>query len=568
MSAQPPPTDAERAKVAELLKTLVGTPKKTLDAEPYMLAYRQREPDGEITTTWWHAGSEEELREMELFYQAATKSGAFAEPIPPGEPVPRDPEELALIRAVLANRDDKTGYLVYADYLSERGNTQGDQLRDAINFERFGARDDPDEDRSDELWNNYWDRLERHAEEWLAPLTALGLRPEVEGEFCPTDWVSRGIIEAVAIQRPGILPEQADRLFAAAPLLCDVMFYAECFDPRALELPQFDQLDGLKFTGANLTPEQLTAVLACKHLGSLRGLWLGVNALLDDTCARALARWPGLARLRELDVSITAFTDAGVAALANSPRIANLRTLEAGNTGITSLAPLLRGKHIGALERLVYHAAGLDPEAAGLFARFERLRELELVTTTFEPGAFAALCACPLPALQRLRVADTRGGELHAADAEALAAAPFARHVRELNFEETVFAPGALAGLARCAFPALTDLNLSICLHEPGAILPLVAVGDRFPALKRLSLPATSLTPADATALADSPLLRNVTFLDVRRNKIGLKGARALAKSPHLGALRALQVWREDVGEKGLHVLLDRFGEQVVEVFE
>jgi hypothetical protein len=266
-------------------------------------------------------------------------------------------------------------------------------------------------------------------------------------------------------------------------------------------------------------------------------------------------------------VNNTNFTDAGVAALANSPRIAHLRALEAGKGTVTSPAALLRGKHIGALERLVYHTAGLDPAAAGLFARFERLRELELPTTHFEPGAFAALCACPLPALQCLSVTDTRGGELGAADVEALAAAPFARHVRELNFEKTVFAPGALAGLERCAFPALTDLNLSICSLTPGAILPLVAAGDRFPALKRLHLPATSLTPADATALAESPLLRNITFLDVRQNKIGLKGARALAESPQLGALRRLQVWREDVGESGLKLLLDRFGEHVVEVF-
>jgi uncharacterized protein (TIGR02996 family) len=258
MSSQPPPTDAERAKVAERLKTLVGTPKKTRHAEPYALVYRQRKPDGEITTRLWYAASDDELREMELFYRGATKSGAFAEPIPPGEPVHRDAEELALIRAVLANRDDKTGYLVYADYMSERGNTQGDQLRDASNFDWFGGRDDPDEERSDELWKNYWDRLERHAEEWLAPLTALGLRPVTyEGEFCPEDWVSRGIIQGVAIQRPGILPEHADRLFAAAPLLRDLLFCAECFDPRALELPQFNQLDGLKFTGANMTPEQL-----------------------------------------------------------------------------------------------------------------------------------------------------------------------------------------------------------------------------------------------------------------------------------------------------------------------
>jgi uncharacterized protein (TIGR02996 family) len=556
--------DAERAELNDRLARVVTKPLRSdLGGRPFLL-WSQRDDSGSAQVMVWTPETEDELRGAALFYDAAHGLGDFARPVKAGKPARRSPEHDAFIRAILRRRDDETAYLAYADYLTERGDSQGDYIRLCIELAKLPPAGPEAEEKNRRL-NELSDA---HAEEWFAPLGELGLRPETLGHFSWYGWMSleRGVIETVSIDRPGIFPRHAARLFAAAPFLRRLEFERGHLDPAALaKVKQLDQIEELELGWTDLTPEGLSALLRSKYLTGLKSLGLSGNRIADGG-ATALVTWPGLARLESLDVSNCSLTDADVATLANSPAAGNLKRLFVGRNAAPAetAATVVASKQIKKHTELEIAGTTFDLPTARQFggAAFARtLRRLDLDSATFQPGAFFEFTRCKLPALQSLKLNSV---ELRGAGASCLAAAAWREALTELYLDVCRIGPGGAELLAGGHFPRLEKLDLSRNAIGTRGGLALAGAAKNFPALTSLRLRDDKLTPEAAVRLAASPILAKVTHLELNDNKVGPAGALALAKSKHLTKVTYLVIDEKQAGKKGRQALIDRFGESVV----
>jgi uncharacterized protein (TIGR02996 family) len=510
----------------------------------------------------WQPETPDEVRAANVFYDAAHGLGLFAKPVAKGKPLHRSPEEAALIAGILANRAEDTGYLVYADYLTERGNSHGDFIRLAVQMGRLepGSRALAE---ADELGG---DLVADRAEEWFAPLGELGLRPEVQGTFAPWWWLSfeRGVIDRVSIDRPGVLPENAERLFAAAPFLRKLEFERGHFRGAALaKVKQLAQIEELDLGACDATADDVRALLRSKHLTGLRALTLGGNPIGDEG-VRHLCAWSHLARLEELNVASCDITPAGFERLGACERLAGLKRLKVGHNVVAGegALPLLCSPHLTALEELEFGNLNIDPLAAVGFGAFPKLRALDLSSVAFEGTGFAVLTTHTFPALEVLKLDSTR---LTPGNMEALAGAPCAARLRELHLDNV---DTGIAGLAALAYGRFTKLETLVLSRNRlgargAAVLGLSA--KQFPALTHLNLWDCNITPDGVADLVRYKLTAHLTALDLSSNNIGPAGAEALASARHLKRLKKLIVDERSVGKKGRAALLARFGESVMD---
>ncbi len=560
---RPPMTDAERAELDDLLDRLVaGVTRGWLANGSYFLVWTQLDDNNKAVMMQWHPETPDELRRAGFLYDAAHGLGAFTKLVPNGKPVRRSAEETALIEGILQNRDDETGYLVYADYLTEQGDSQGDYIRLCVEIDKM-APDHPDYEARNRQRGSL---VSTHAEEWYAPLGALGLRPKMFGRFVPL-WLSlrHGVIEQVTIDRPGILPGAAARLFAAAPFLRKLEFAKGHLNPAGLaKVKQLSQIEELDLSSAEITAADLTALLRSKHLTNLKTLNVASNAI-GDAGAAALASWPGLARLESLDVSSCDLQTEGVRVLATSPRIANLTRLRAGrNQGGEAHSLLLTTPYLKRLQELELRGIELDRRAALCLnsAVFKpTLTHFDLNSATFTDDAFERFANCPLPVLRRLTLNNVN---LRLPAASQLAKASFTATLEELYLDNCHLGMASANFFYQGKFPRLKTLNVSRNRIERYGIEMLAGRARAFPALTNLGLCDNRLGPNAVVHLAASKLLANLTDVDLSGNKIGVIGALALANSKHLKKLTSLVVDEKAVTKKGKTALLDRFGESAV----
>jgi uncharacterized protein (TIGR02996 family) len=561
----PPMTDAERAELDDRLARMLTKPvRSVVVGDRHFLLWSQRDDAGSARMMIWTPETDEEIRAANLFHDAAHALGDFAHTTKPGRPVRRSPEHDAFIRAILQRRDDETAWLAYADYLTERGDSQGDHIRLCVELSKLP----PDGEEAANTNQRINDLCAAHAEDWFAPLGELGLRPEWHGHFIPWAWLSlkRGVIETVAIDRPGVLPQNAARLFAAAPFLRQLKFERGHLDPAGLaKVKQLPQIEELELHHTDLTAGGLRALLRSKHLTGLKSLDLGGNDIGDEGAA-ALAAWPGLVRLESLDVANCSLSHTGASALADSAGAMPLKRLSIGrNTDTAGVAgAVLTASGLQNLTELKLAGTEFDWATAGLFrvSPFARtLRRLDLDSSTIQPGAAGEIARIKLPALQVLKLNSVA---LRREDASALARASWRGTLTELFLDACALGPGGTEALVAGRFPRLEKLDLSRnALGTRGAVA-LAAAAKNFPALTSLRLWDDKLTPQAVARLAGSPGLARLTGLDLSGNRIGPAGAAALAKSKYLEKLTSLTVDEAAVGKSGKRALLDRFGEGFV----
>ena len=72
-----------------------------------------------------------------------------------------------------------------------------------------------------------------------------------------------------------------------------------------------------------------------------------------------------------------------------------------------------------------------------------------------------------------------------------------------------------------------------------------------WPLIRNLGVSEHNLKAADLAKMCASPLLAQLTHLDLSYNKLGPDGAKALAECKHLGALTSLNLGRSQIGDKG-----------------
>ncbi|MBL8677692.1 MAG: STM4015 family protein [Myxococcales bacterium] len=142
------------------------------------------------------------------------------------------------------------------------------------------------------------------------------------------------------------------------------------------------------------------------------------------------------------------------------------------------------------------------------------------------------------PALECLRVRGTEEFTFKCAPHSAL---------RTLTIESGGLNKKALKGVLSSSFEGLESLELWLGSEDYGAdhriddLMPLLS-GRLFPKLRHLGLRNCQYTDEIAVAIADAPVLKNLTSLDLSMGTLGDAGANALAGSPLVAKLESLDV--------------------------
>ncbi len=469
-------------------------------------------------------------------------------------------DEAALLKAIIADADEDTPRLVYADWLDEHeAPIQAEFVRTQCRL-AAGSAADPD----------YPDLLERHAElvaqfGVAVKLTAPDLPPgfaRLSHVEDPVGRFRRGFLDTASgawsegpyWNRTSPTDEQIERLCAGlAPLAATTTARNLVFDM--------------------VTPDLLARVLVAPGAAALTGLALApaeYGADAGDALVRALAGAKAVANLERL--GLTSATVAGLRAL-DGARPGRLRTLHLRNfRGLARDVPALA--QAGWFRGLRHVTAGaVRPLQEALLAAFARLPHLESLDLQFDiPSTYKALgTAGGFPALARLscttagfavphlargkfprlaelvarsppadtfplllaakwfpqvRVLDVSDGGLTDANVVALSKSAAAPHLRILRVGRNRFAKGGLLALADGArFPSLTTLDARAGYTQARPeTLARFAAELRLPHLRHLHLDNWPLGPAGAKALAANPTLANLTRLSVNRCGLGERG--------------------------------------------
>jgi uncharacterized protein (TIGR02996 family) len=206
----------------------------------------------------------------------------------------------ALRRAVLADPDDDTARLVYADWLQENG--QADRAEfiraqiEAVRADPFGLQALAATRRADDL-------LRRHGREWTRHL---------EGGFAEYPRFERGFVAHLSVEPRGFAP-RADALLDAEPVQALTLYRFAgvgervSFEPL-FELPRLRQLRRLGLSSMLFTDpdaDEYALLSGCPHLANLRDLSLGRNPVPPAWLSAVLTgeKFPELAGLDLAEVT-------------------------------------------------------------------------------------------------------------------------------------------------------------------------------------------------------------------------------------------------------------------------
>jgi uncharacterized protein (TIGR02996 family) len=527
---------------------------------------------------------------------------------------PTHPEAAALYQGVLANPDEDTPRLVYADWLQEHGDPdRAEFIRLQCRLARINEWDEgytPDRLRAERL-------LRAHRDEWLAPapvVRTLGswiecelvrgfpggalLRGEPTGDEIREE-LSGLPITALEVDWRGNPAEPWPVTGAAFPHLRDLKVYV---GPR-LNVPDNPQatcralastaaLAGLKALQllGDPTPEGLDALITSPHLRALEELSIeGVG----DAHAQLLAGRAQLPALRSLSLGTGGLTPAGASVLGRAGWFPQLRTLrlsynEKLRDGV--LEALLGTRSLPELRTLRFGGARGAELRLASGATLPGLIDLNLFGSEVRPADWFEMTAGPqkfrsivinqallggasgrglfdrpaLSALQRLVLDCTDAcqpnRELGADVLADLVSSPLAQTLRWLEFD-----PAAvdLAAVFR-AGPVWPHLErLYIHNSVPGKGLLALIESDRFPRLVSLQTFCSGNKQEFLKRLAALPGAAKLRELDVNVGLTSL-AVDALAKSRYLGEIDRLFVSRHAAKPSECKRLVKRFGTRIV----
>jgi uncharacterized protein (TIGR02996 family) len=258
--------------------------------------------------------------------------------------------EQAFLADILAQPDDDTPRLVYADWLEEQGEAaRAEFIRLQVERERLGRQKSREARRqARQLRHRERQLLARHRQAWLGGLLGFVERYRFRGGLLDELWMT----PARLLTHGGLL--------AGLPTVraVDLEWRGRPEDPPLAELlacPHLVWVTGLRVTVPYLLfdPAGLPPTQGLPHLPRLRVLDLSRNPL-GAAGAALLASAANMPNLTELDLSTTWLDDAGAEALAGAahfPRLtrANLRFNGITDAGAEALAA---SPHLRALRHL------------------------------------------------------------------------------------------------------------------------------------------------------------------------------------------------------------------------
>jgi uncharacterized protein (TIGR02996 family) len=428
-----------------------------------------------------------------------------------------------LLQMILADPDDDVARMVYADWLAEQGDpARGDLVRLQLASARLPAWD-PERLRL-ELRERAL--LSEHEARWRAELPRMrALKAHLETCCRATP------LQGVAL-RWAPFGEWAE--LPAFPGLRELTLYGPLLHPTDVDglaqSPWLASVRALDIIESGLEQEALQHLLASPHLGQLAALRLPhhlLRTVID------LVKTPRLHALRELDLSVPTVEELGsggrdhatlgaadLKRLAAWPGLARLRSLDLSGHlfGAAGLKALLSSPHVVGLKEL--HLRQISPKAAFAFDAFAKPH----------PGL----------SLEVLSLQDN----FDAAGAGKLADSPCLSELKVLNLHQAVEQePGALYDVVQAPwFDSLHVLDVPY-----GEALPLLeALPARAPAnLHTLklegSLSGSPPLPA-LRKLADSPASDGLLHLDLSFNSLHEAALQTLAEARGLQSLQALRL--------------------------
>jgi uncharacterized protein (TIGR02996 family) len=263
-----------------------------------------------------------------------------------------------LLRAVREAPEDDGPRLAYADWLEANGEAARAEL---IRVQCQLARLPPEGEQAAALHKRERALLKANEAAWRAPLPHD--QAIVWGPF------ERGFVASVEVDPPEGEPfagPNVRRLLARVAEGCAQapITRLHFFGPtpaNAQALARWPCLAGFTSLHLEIDPDAgvcieaigARALARSPHLANLRQLNLGVQEIGPEG-ARALADSPHLGRLTDLDLSGNDIGDAGVRALASSPGLASLTNLDLSDNEITDegVRALADSPHLSALQVL------------------------------------------------------------------------------------------------------------------------------------------------------------------------------------------------------------------------
>ncbi len=478
---------------------------------------------------------------------------------------------------IAAHPDDDAVRLIFADWLEEHGNgARAEFIR--VQVERAGL---PKWDaRRVQLRLRERALLKAYEQKWKGELPSI---PGISWERFRRGFVAEASfsdfavlranagrcwaaapIEAVSVRWPR--RDESREAIAPIPGLRELSITAQLVDQhdvdRLADLPLLSTLRALNIRKSNLGGAGFRRLVASPHLGNLTTLRVPGNAIGNQGIS-ALFDAVSLTSLAELDLSesgsygrtrrsgryredpVIEATD--LAALARWPGLSRLRALSlSGNDARRrGLRALLRSPHVTGLKELTLRANGLDGRSMEEFGTAQSLLQLDLLN--LGENLIEDLGASDLalaPCLQELKVLELDRCELHLSGARWLVNALFVGSLRRLNVNNNSFGPEGLYRLLEKKPPWLHTLEMvdndlgdegAAHLAESAASAPLLDV----------NLAQNGLGDQAAQILGKSKHLKNLLVLRLQDNAITKPAAAALARSPLGKRVAVLEMDRE-----------------------
>jgi uncharacterized protein (TIGR02996 family) len=317
-------------------------------------------------------------------------------------------ERTALLQSIIANPDDDTARLVYADWLEENGEesdvARAHYIRTALEKHQLHIRDP----RRQELLDRMRALLKAHKSRWF-PDSPLIRKSQWRGRH-------RGFIRHIR-GTAAEFNKHAPALFAVEPVTDMYLEPAKPAKPGKSGDSRFDQF----------------------------------------------ATSPLLSRMRYIDFPHGSVPPGGLAQVAG--RLASLRKLEVNgwNANHSELDVFVRASWTH-LEHLMFHRCGLDDDALGILVRMNvpQMKCLRLVTESFGSRGIGHLLGAPW--LEQLTQLDlTQTGQHPTRDAlQAIANSPQLANLQSLNLSHNHVGPEGLSVLAASPyFGQVRKLDLS-----------------------------------------------------------------------------------------------------------
>jgi uncharacterized protein (TIGR02996 family) len=281
-------------------------------------------------------------------------------------------DELAFVEQVRLHPHDDTPRLIYADFLDDAGDPQGELIRVQVEL----ANLPPGDERRVGLAARESELLEEYGETWLAPLRELGAIGVTTRSF------HRGLIERVRIDTSRFL-ETGDALCEISPALNTIELREAIATAATDDLAVFDmptQITAIDLSANRLAAEHIATLRHAPWLAQISDLNLQFNALRDEGVqqlveaemprlrglrlginqigppgAQALASWPTLANVEQLSLRVNPLGDIGIEHLMASPLVGNLRKLDVASCRITArgATAIKNSRHLPALDEVL-----------------------------------------------------------------------------------------------------------------------------------------------------------------------------------------------------------------------